>query len=75
MDFQKGSMVLNGVSVDRTSLINFEKNLEAVPEITQVTIPISSFEKETDLEFQLSFQYTKNLPLQQLNQIKAGNAK
>lgn len=62
-------MVLNGISSNRTSLIDFEKKLEAVPEITQVTIPISSFEKEADLEFQLSFQYSKNIVTQQLNKL------
>lgn len=57
LDFDKNIVSLTGTAVDRQSLVSFRANLENLEEIDSVSIPISSFEAETNLEFSLSFEY------------------
>lgn len=57
LDLDKGPVSLAGNSSDRLSLITFKQNLEKVKGISAVSIPISNFEKETDLDFSLNFDY------------------
>lgn len=57
LDLDKGNIHLEGVSTDRSSLIEFKQNLENVENITSVNIPISSFEVEQDLEFVADIEY------------------
>lgn len=62
IDFDKGMVFISGVAFDRQSLLTFQKNLEEIPNISQLEVPITSFEDETNLEFEISFIYLKELP-------------
>ncbi len=53
IDFEKGVIQVSGVASDRDVLISFKNNLELNPEFTGVDVPISSFEKEKDIEFNM----------------------
>lgn len=71
LDFDTGQVLVSGIAASRTSLVEFKQNLESNPDIASVNIPISSFEKEVNLEFNLSFAYlpagvseTKKRPIQ-----------
>jgi hypothetical protein len=57
MDLDKGDIRLEGVVVDRLTLIEFKQKLEENSKISSVIIPVSSFEVENNLDFKLSFQY------------------
>lgn len=57
LDLDKGEIVISGIAADRASLITFKEQLEANSNFSQITIPISSFEKETELTFQINFVY------------------
>jgi len=57
IDLDLGSVVLQGISATRTDLINFKKKIEENEDFAQVTLPISSFEVESNLQFQISFVY------------------
>lgn len=57
LDLDKGEIGLMGVAADRLTLIQFKENLESVATFEKVEIPISSFEAETNLEFNLTFSY------------------
>jgi len=61
IDFDKGMVVLLGTAFDRQSLLTFKQNLELNPKISQLDIPISSFEQEFNLEFEASFIYSKEM--------------
>ena len=60
LDFDKGIISISGSAIDRNTLLDFKRNLESNPNISQIEIPISSFEKDIDLDFMASFVY---LPL------------
>jgi hypothetical protein len=60
LDLQGGNIQLKGTSVTRGELLEFKQTIEESDNYSLVTIPISSFEKERDLTFQMSFRY---LPL------------
>lgn len=57
LDLDKGEVRLQGVSVDRKTLIKFKENLEKLSSVDKVEIPISSFEAETNLDFSLAYLY------------------
>jgi hypothetical protein len=57
LDLDKGEIRLQGLAVDRVTLIQFKENVESVSNFENVEIPISSFEAETNLEFSLTFSY------------------
>lgn len=57
IDLDLGTVVIEGVAVSRENLIAFKKQLEGNTDFIQVTLPISSFEAETNIEFELSFIY------------------
>jgi hypothetical protein len=46
-----------GISQSRSSLIEFKQRLEDSPNFSDVIIPISSFEVETNLNFEMSLFY------------------
>jgi DNA-binding ferritin-like protein (Dps family) len=69
IDFDKGMVVFSGIAFDRQSLLTFKQNLELNPKISQLDVPISSFEQEFNLEFEASFLYSKEI----LNQKKGAN--
>ena len=62
LDLDRGEISLTGISVDRASLIDFKQKLEINKDYTNVTVPISSFEQEVNLEFRLSFLYKPLVP-------------
>ncbi len=57
LDLDKGQVRLEGKADKRMTLIQFKSNLEEITDLGEVEIPISSFEKETDLDFSLTFLY------------------
>lgn len=57
LDLDRGVVGIRGISKDRQSLVSFKENLEKITDFESVVIPISSFEKVSDLEFSLNFQY------------------
>lgn len=59
VDLDKGLIRLSGISSDRNTLIDFKKNLESYENFSEVVIPISNFEKEINLEFEITFLYKK----------------
>jgi hypothetical protein len=61
IDLDLGTVVLNGVALTRTDLINFKKAIEQDENFVQVSLPISSFEVESNLNFELSFIYSNPL--------------
>jgi hypothetical protein len=67
IDLDKGAVQLLGVSVSRQSLIEFKKALEEYEDFGSVSIPLSSLEQETDIEYSVSFDF---LPLKPQKKIK-----
>jgi hypothetical protein len=52
-----GRIEFEGVSPNRANLLELKANLEKDENIGEVEIPISSFEKEANLEFKVSYDY------------------
>lgn len=46
---------LRGVASRREAIIEFVKNLQAEPTFTGINVPVSSFAKDRDIEFSLTF--------------------
>jgi hypothetical protein len=68
IDFDLGEIKVSGKAPNRLSLIEFKQNLEKNPNLENVVIPISNFEAETNLSFDLSAWYkpiTKTLQKKQ----------
>ncbi len=57
LDLDKGEVRLQGLAVNRLSLIEFKENLGKDKNFADIDIPISSFEAETNLEFNLTLNY------------------
>jgi hypothetical protein len=57
IDLDMGEGLVKGFADSRQSLVDFKKNMDAYSEIGSVSIPISNFEEETNLEFRLTFNY------------------
>jgi hypothetical protein len=57
MDLDTGQVSVSGISSNREVLIEFKQGLEENEDLTSVSVPISSFEVESDLEFEISFVY------------------
>lgn len=57
LDIDQGKVEIFGISANRDALIEFKNSLEASPNISSVFIPISNFEKETNIEYSVSFNY------------------
>ncbi len=60
MDLDVGEVSLLGKAATRGDLIDFKQTLEKNDEFSHVVIPISSFEVESDLDFNMSFLYQFN---------------
>jgi hypothetical protein len=67
LDLDRGIIEVTGRASTRQVLLEFKKNLEKNPDITSVEIPISNFEVEKDLRFNLNFVY---LPVRKLGDKK-----
>lgn len=59
IDLDTGRIFLKGSASSRQALIQFKKNLESNKDFSKVKIPISSFEAEQNLEFEVSLIYKK----------------
>lgn len=59
MKLDVGAVEVVGVAANLQDVINFKVALEANEHVTSVSIPISNFEGETDIDFDLSFSYKK----------------
>ena len=57
LDLDKGQVRLQGIAADRITLIQFKDNLEKLDDVDAVEIPISSFEAEINLDFNLTYLY------------------
>jgi len=57
IDMEEGNILVRGNSSDRQELLTFKQNLEESGKFSKVSIPVSSFEKEKDLEFEANFGY------------------
>lgn len=64
IDFNSGDISLMGISSERVNLIDFKYKLEENKDFSLVAIPISSFEKEKDFEFEMNFAF---LPSKSVN--------
>jgi len=67
IDLDKGGIQLLGVSASRQALIEFKKAIEEYEEFGSVSIPLSSLEAETDIEYIMTFDY---LPIKPEKKIK-----
>ena len=57
LDLDAGKISLKGIAATRESLVKFKSGLEENPDFTAISIPISSFEKDIDLEYEVSLVY------------------
>lgn len=57
LEIDAGKISLKGSAASRQDLVNFRKSLEDHPNFSKVQVPVSSLEKEIDLEFDLRFVY------------------
>ncbi len=57
VNLDAGTVSIIGISSTRQSLIDFKDAIEEINDFSLVQIPITSFEKEADLEFIMSFRY------------------
>ena len=57
IDLEAGNIVLIGRAATRQTLIDFKRALEEYKDFSLVQMPITSFEKEADLEFSMTFKY------------------
>src|SRR3989304_4834160 len=57
LDLDTGKLILSGVAGPRESLVKFKEGLEENKDFSPINIPISSFEKEEDFEYKMSFIY------------------
>ncbi|MCH7640647.1 pilus assembly protein PilM [Patescibacteria group bacterium] len=57
IDLDTGEIEVIGISATRQALIDFKQALEEVTDFSLVQIPISSFEKEAELQYSARFTY------------------
>lgn len=57
VDLESGAIEIIGTSATRQALIDLKDALEATTDFSLVQIPLSSFEKETDLQYSAKFTY------------------
>lgn len=54
LDFNQNQIVVNGLSENRDQLLAFQDSLEATNQFSQVRVPLSSLEQETNVNFTIS---------------------
>jgi hypothetical protein len=57
IDMETGKVFLTGIANNRPALVAFKNSLEADDSISLVRIPLSSFETQTNLAFDMNFLY------------------
>ncbi|MCS7092401.1 MAG: pilus assembly protein PilM [Patescibacteria group bacterium] len=60
LNLDKGQVNIKGIAPNRLLLIEFKQNLSRSENVQNVQIPISSFEVDANLEFDISFSYITN---------------
>lgn len=61
VDLETGVISIVGISDNRSSLVNFRDSLEKLDRFESPEIPVSSYEKETELDFEIILKYTPAL--------------
>ena len=57
IDMELGTITLSGEAETRSDLIEFEQNLENIERFVNVSIPLSTLEIESNINYQISFIY------------------
>lgn len=61
IDMDSGKISIIGISATRQALIDFKTTLEEYSDFSLVHVPITSLEKEVDLEYALDFAYLPSI--------------
>lgn len=67
LDFEEGKISIRGSSLTRQGLFSFKQGLEKSDDFGVINIPLSSFEVEQNVPFELNFDYKPAMP-QRANQ-------
>lgn len=67
IDLDKGGIKLLGIAANRQVLIEFKNTLEEYEEFGSVSVPLQYLEAETDIEYEITFDY---LPIKPQKKIK-----
>ncbi len=59
IDLEKGVISISGLSSGRDDLFNFKKKIEEGGEFQKVVLPLTSFEQGENIEFNMTFVYSK----------------
>ena len=59
IDLERGSVSIKGLSAGREDLYNFKKKIEEGGDFQKVVLPLTSFEQGENIEFEMSFVYSK----------------
>ncbi len=62
INLEKGSITISGLASNRDDLFNFKKKIEEGGDFQKVVLPLTSFEQGENIEFDMSFMYSKLLP-------------
>jgi len=62
LDFDGGRVGVTGRAESRDKLVEFRQRLEAHEDFSKVSVPVTSLERDSDLEFDLNFVYGNILP-------------
>jgi len=57
IDLEQAAVAIVGLSTDRQQLVTFRDNLEKVDTFDSPEVPISSYEKEKDIDFEVFLKY------------------
>jgi hypothetical protein len=61
LNLDDGEILLSGLAQNRTDLIEFKQALEKMPEFSDITLPLSYLEIESNLNFRVNFKYQKRI--------------
>jgi len=59
LDLEKGSVSINGLAAGREDLLQFKNNLGDGGDFQNISLPLTSFEQGENIEFSLTFLYSK----------------
>lgn len=62
INLEKGSILISGLASSRDDLFGFKKKIEEGGEFQKVVLPLTSFEQGENIEFDMSFMYSKLIP-------------
>lgn len=61
-DRDKVALTINGIARDRQSLVEFEERISSSGNFSEVSLPISNFAKDRDIDFQMKFSPSNSRP-------------